>query len=199
MSVSFTTDDGRPATAVQVSSGLSMLPAGWSGPASFACAEASTGPGCTLALAYAPTAPARGSVVLGYAYVNDAGLARTGTVTIPYRATTDDSVVGSVSPTPVSVPAGTSLPVIVSFTTDDGYPASALSVTTDLGSLPAGWSSGAPGFTCASVDGGTGCRLGLSFAPAAPGSGTLSMAYSYTNDAGLARSGTVLVPWTATP
>ncbi len=68
--------------------------------------------------------------------------------------------------------------VTVTFDTDDGNPASALSLTTDLATLPAGWSSTDHSFSCASVSSGNGCQLPLSYVPAAVGSGTLTLNFS---------------------
>ena len=72
VTLTFTTNDGNPATAVTITSGLSTLSAsfpGWSGPATFSCASASTGIGCQLPLTYAPTVNGSGSVALGYSYL----------------------------------------------------------------------------------------------------------------------------------
>jgi hypothetical protein len=90
VTVTFTTDDGNPATALNVTAGLSPLPAGWSGPGTFTCATFSTGTGCLLELTYAPTAatmPTNQVLTLNYSYLNDAGLGGTGTVTIDFSAT----------------------------------------------------------------------------------------------------------------
>jgi len=38
-------------------------------------------------LTYAPTAAAGGTLTFGFGYVNSAGAAKTGTVSIPYTAT----------------------------------------------------------------------------------------------------------------
>ena len=84
---------------------------------------------------------------------------------------------------------GSSTPVPVVFATDDGNPASNLAVTS--GFLPAGWSSSTTSFSCATVSDGTVCQLPLTYAPTAVGSGTLSLGFTYTNDAGMAKTGTV--------
>jgi hypothetical protein len=199
VSVTFTTDDGRPATALQLTSNLATLPAGWSTTgSSFACAGLSTGSGCQLALTYAPPAAAAGTLTLGYAYKNNAGESKTGSINIPYRATTNDNVVGTASQNPVLAVSGTSTVITVTFTTDDGNLASGLSITSGLGSLPTGWSSTATTFSCASVSVGSGCQLSLTYAPTAAGTGTLTLGFSYTNDSGIVKTGTVSVPYTAT-
>ena len=53
----------------------------------FSCATVSAGTACELPLTYAPTAAGSGTLMIGYSYTNDAGFAKTGTVTIGYRAT----------------------------------------------------------------------------------------------------------------
>lgn len=199
--VTFATDDGRPATALTVTN-LGTLPAGWTSTSpSFECSGLSSGTGCQLTLTYTPTAAASGTLTVDYSYVNNAGEAKTATLNIPYRATTNNTVVGTPSPASLAVPTGTSTPVTLTFTTDDGNPATALTVSSGLSPLPAGW-SGPTSFTCASVSTGTGCQLALTYAPTAPTSPTnqtLTLGYSYTNDAGFTKTGNVSVPYSATP
>ena len=168
VSVTFTTDDGRTATALQLTGSLASLPAGWSSTAaSFACSAVSSGNGCELPLMYAPTAAGSGTMTLNYAYKNNAGVAKTGTVNIAYRATTNDNIVGTPSPNMLTVIVASSTTVNIAFTTDDGNLASNLSVTSDLATLPVGWSSPAGSFSCASVSTGAGCQISLTYAPAA--------------------------------
>src|SRR5450631_2641283 len=199
LAVTFTTDDGRPATALQLTSDLGALPAGWSSlDNSFACSGLSSGSGCQLKLNYAPAAAGTGTLVLKYSYLNNAGEPKTGTLGIPYRATTDNNVIGTPNQNSLAVAVGSLTPVTVTFTTDDGNPASALSVTSGLTSLPAGWSSPSTSFSCASVSVGSGCQLALAFAPMAPASGTLTFGFSYTNNSGIVKSGTVTLAYTAT-
>ena len=200
VTVTFTTDDGHPASNIALTTNLTSLPAGWASTApSFNCANASVGNGCQLALTYTPLAADSGTLVLQYTFDDNSGAAQSGSVNIPYVATSDNSVVGTASPTgQITVAAGGSQPVTVTFTTDDGNPASALSVTTDLSTLPTGWSSASPTFNCASVASGSGCQLALTYAPLAGGSGTLSLNYAYTNHSGAARTGSVAIPYQAT-
>ena len=199
LAVTFTTDDGRPATALTLTSDLTALPAGWSSTdSSFACSGLSTGNGCQLTLTYAPAAAGTGTLLLSYSYLNNAGEAKTGTVSVPYRATTDDNVVGTPNQNPLAVAVGSLTPVTVTFTTDDGNLASALSLTSGLTSLPAGWSSTSTSFSCASVSVGIGCQLALTYAPTAPATGTLTFGFSYTNNSGIVKSGTVTLAYTAT-
>jgi hypothetical protein len=203
VSVTFTTDDGRPATALQLTSSLTALPLGWSSTnASFACSGINSGNGCQLLLTYAPTAAGSGMLPLNYAYKNDAGASKTGSVNIAYRATTNNSVVGAptVAGTPIAnlppVRTGSSTVVDVDFATDDGNPATALSV--DLSALPAGWSAPKT-FGCASVNAGTSCRLSLIYAPTtAFAGGTLLLGFAYANDAEYTKTGNVSIHYSAT-
>jgi hypothetical protein len=198
--VTFTTDDGRAATALQLTSDLGALPAGWtSALGSFACSGIDAASVCALPLTYAPAAAGSGSLALGYSYKNNAGEAKTGTVNIAYRATTDDNIVATPSPNLLAVSAGSSTNVTVAFTTDDGNAASALSITTALNSLPAGWGTASTGFGCSVVSVGTGCVLSLVYAPMMADSGTLNLQFSYLNDSGLPKAGTVSVAYTAGP
>jgi hypothetical protein len=199
VSVTFTTDDGQPATALQLTSSLSALPAGWSSTdTSFMCSSLSSGNGCQLPLKYAPTGAGGGTLTLSYSYLNDAGVAKTGSLTIAYRATTNDNIVGTPSPNPVAVTTGNSAAVNVTFTTDDGNLASNLAVTSGLAALPPGWSSASSSFACSNVSTGTGCHLSLTYAaPAAVGRGTLTLTYSYNDDSGTVKSGSVSIPYTA--
>jgi hypothetical protein len=192
----FTTDDNRLATALQITSSLTGLPAGWSSAAgTFACSALSSGTGCELTLMYAPAALDDGTLSLSYAYLNNAGESKTGSVTIPYRTTTNDNVVATANPNGLSVATGSSNSVAITFTTDDGQPATALSA--DLSALPADWSSGSNSFACAAVSSGTGCRLSLTYAPTAAANATLSVGFSYTNDSGVMKTGTASIAYVA--
>jgi hypothetical protein len=198
ISITFTTDDSRLATALQVTSGLSALPSGWSaGSGSFSCAVVSTGTTCQLLLAYAPTGVDNGTLNLGYAYVNNAGESKSGAVAIPYQTTTNDNVLGTANPIMLAAVTGSSNVVTVTFTTDDGNFASGLSA--DLSALPLGWTAPASSLSCASVSVGTTCQVALTYAPTAAASGTLAFGFSYVNSAGTAKTGTVSIPYTAAP
>ena len=200
--VTFTTDDGRPATALQLTSSLAALPAGWSSSSpTFSCGGFSSGSVCQLALMYAPTSPGSGTLVLNYAYLNNAGEPRTGSVSVAYRATTDNTVNGASSQTSLAVVTGSITPITVTFTTSDGNPATGLSVTSGLSTLPNGWTSTAGSFMCSSVSTGSACQLSLTYAPTAPtalASNTLSLTYSYNNNSGTAETGTVSISYVAT-
>lgn len=200
VTLTFTTDDGQPASNLTLTSGLSSLPAGWSSTAqSFSCASVSTGNACQLSLAYAPTAAGGGTLTLGYSYTDDAGEAKTGSINISYSATTDDNVIYAQSPNGQvnATINGGGTAVTVTFTTDDGQPATGLTVNSGLSSLPGDW-SGPGSFSCATISGGTGCRLALTYAPTTVDSGTLSLGYRYDSDSGNAKSGTVNISYAAT-
>jgi hypothetical protein len=199
VSVTFTTDDGRPATALQLTSSLSALPAGWSSSAtSFSCGGFGTGNGCQLSLTYAPGAPGNGMLALNYSYMNNAGEPKTGSVSIAYRATTNDNIVWTANPASLAVFTGSSTPVTVTFTTDDLNPVTGFSITSGLGALPAGWSSTSSSFSCATVSTGTACQLSLTYAPTAADNGILSMTYGYNDDSGTAKTGSVSITYAAT-
>lgn len=200
VAITFTTDDGRPATALEVTTNLASLPAGWTSSASsFTCSGVNGGTtGCVLPLTFTPTIAANGSLTIAYKYNNDAGEAKTGTVNIPYVATTNNTVDATASQNSLSVLTGTTTPITVAFVTDDGNSASALTVTSGLSPLPAGWSSGSSTFTCTSVTTGTACQISLSYAPTAADSGSLTLAFGYTNNSGIARTGSIAISYTAT-
>ena len=199
VSVAFVSSDGRAITDLTVN-GLGSLPAGWTGPASFLCSTVTTGSGCVLNLTYAPTAGGTGTLKLAYWFINGQGAATTGTVDIPYSATTSDNVTTTASPTGqiAAVTGDGTEHVTLTFTTDDGLPASNLTLTSGLSPLPSGWSSTAQSFSCANVSTGNACQLSLAYAPTAAGSGTLTFGYSYTDDAGEAKTGSANIPYSAT-
>jgi hypothetical protein len=197
--VTFTTDDGRPATALQLTSSLTALPAGWSSASpTFSCNGFGSGNGCQLALTYAPAVPGNGTLTLNYTYMNNAGESKTGSVSVAYTATTNNNIVNKVNPPSLAVFTNSSTPVTVTFTTDDGNPATGLSITSGLSVLPAGWSSSSPSFTCPSVSAGTTCQLSLTYAPTLAGGGTLYLTYGYIDNSGTAKSGTVSIVYVAT-
>jgi hypothetical protein len=198
LAVVFTTDDGRAATGLQITDSLTALPPGWSSSVgTFGCVAVASGSGCQLALTYAPTVTASGTLVLGFTYLNNAGESKTGTLSIPYRATANDNVTAMPNPLVVAAAIGANDPVTVVFNTDDANVATAL--TADLSALPAGWSSTSSSFSCGSVSTGSGCVLALSYAPTAAASGTLSFTFGYTNNAAIAKTATVSIPYSTVP
>ncbi|HWG77908.1 MAG TPA: hypothetical protein VN660_14110 [Steroidobacteraceae bacterium] len=199
ISITFDTSNGQPISDLVVT-GLTSLPSGWSGPASFACSIVISGSGCVLNLSYAPNAGSKGTLELGYTFTNTAGAAMSATVAIPYTATSSDNVVATASPTGqiAAVVNDGTVPVTVTFTTDDGLSASNLSLTSALSSLPAGWSSMAQTFSCAAVSTGNACQLSLAYTPSSAGADTLTLNYGYTDDAGEAKAGSINISYTAT-
>jgi hypothetical protein len=199
VTVTFTSDDARSETAFAITSSLMALPSGWSSSVnSLACSSVLSGTGCQLTLTYAPTVRSSGTLLLNYGYKNNDEQPKTGSVTIPYRATTNDNVVGTPDQVAVSVVAGSSSTVNVAFTTDDANPASALSITSGLTPLPAGWTSNPGSLTCATVSAGTACQIALTYSPTAAAMGTLSLGFSYQNDSAIAKTGSVNIPYAAT-
>jgi hypothetical protein len=156
---------------------------------------------CQLPLVYTPMAAGSGMLNLSYSYDNNDGLAKTGTVNIAYRATTDDNIVATPNPpSPMAVLTGSITPVTVTFTTDDGNPASNFSVTSGLGTLPAGWSSASGSFACAAVSSAAACQLALTYAaPMAASSGTLSLSYQYNDNSGTLKTGSINLDYSAAP
>jgi hypothetical protein len=150
-------------------------------------------------LSYQPSAAASGTLSLSYTYDNNAGEAKTGTVDIAYRATTDDTMVGTPSPGSLNLVIGASATVAVSFVTDDGNPASLLALGDALSSLPSGWSTASSGFNCTTVSAGSACTLTLTYAPTVAAASSLTLPFTYTNDAGIARAGSVTIAYTAVP
>ena len=201
VTVTFATDDSRPATALAVTADpASLAAAGWSsGAGSFTCSGVNGGTACELSLTYTPTNADNGTLTLPYQYINDAGRAKTGSVNIPYRATTNNSVTAITSPTNLSVVAGSTTPVSFAFVTNDGNPASNLTVTAGLTTLPTGWSAAPASFSCPNVSTGMGCTLVLSYAPTVPDMGSLTLDFSYTNNSGMVKTGTITLPYQATP
>jgi hypothetical protein len=197
--ITFTTDDARTATALQLTTDLAALPPGWtSTDSSFSCAGVAGGTTCQLPLSYTPSAADSGTMTLRYTYRDNAGQLKSGSLNVPYRATTDDGVLGTPSPGSLTVLTGTSTMLAVTFATDDGNPASALSVTSGLAVLPGGWSSPGSTFTCSSVSAGVNCLLALTYQPTNPDTGTLALGFTYTNDSGSVKTATILIPYTAT-
>jgi hypothetical protein len=200
VTVTFNSSDGNPGSNLSVTGGLNPKPAGWGGPTAFTCASVNTGNGCQLTLTYTPLAADSGTLQLQFGYKSNSGAAKTGTVSIPYVATTSDNLVYTVSPTaPISAVVNSpTTPVTVTFTTDDGNPATAIAITSGLGTLPAGW-TGPANFNCATASTGTGCQLALNYAPTVNGSGTVSLGYSYNDDSGAAKTGTVSINYASIP
>ena len=197
----FTTDDGNAASAFAITSDLSALPPGWSSAANhLSCASVGVGNGCQLGLSYAPMTVGGGVLTIAYGYVDNSGAAKSGSVDVAYASTSNNNVAASAAPggqINAIVGSGTQ-PVAVTFTTDDGNAANTLALTTDLTALPAGWSSTANNFSCASVSTGNGCQLPLSYSPPAVGSGNVILQFGYIDNSGAAKTGSLSIPFAST-
>jgi hypothetical protein len=201
VAVTFTTENGRSAAGFGVITDLSKLPSGWSSTSTaFSCASVSTGNGCQLRLQYAPAALTAGTLSLRYGYNDAGGTPNFGIVNIPYAATTNDNVIGTAAPSGqiTAMLGAPGQPISITFTTDDGRLGTALQLTSSLTSLPAGWSSTASSFACSALSSGSGCQLMLSYAPTGVDNGTLNLSYSYLNNAGESKTGTLSIPYQTT-
>jgi len=202
ISVTFTSSDGRTITGFGISNSRSdALPAGWAAPATFGCASLSTGGGCVLNLTFTPTMYEVGqTLTLHYVYVdNSMEPVTTGSMTLAYQATTNDNVIAAASPLGqinATVNSG-SQTVTATFTTDDGNPASAFSVTSDPAALPPGWTAPAVS-SCATVSAGVPCQLEWVYTPAAPGNGTITIDYAFNDDSGTPKTASFNIPYAAT-
>jgi hypothetical protein len=198
VTATFTTDDGNPASALAVTSDPSALPRGWRAPSPSSCATVSSASTCQLSWVYTPDAPGSGTITVDYSFNDDSGTSKSASFNIPYAATANDNVVAAVSPaSSITVAGGSSTVVTATFTTDDGFEASNLSM--DLSMLPAGWSTGSSQFTCAGISTGTACQLNLNYAPAGSGDhGTLQLTYGYLDNAGVAKTGSINIAYTST-
>lgn len=201
VTVAFGVPNGGSATALTVTTGLASLPSGWSvASPSFSCASVNAQNPCDLTLTYDPgTAGASGTLTLGFTYVDSQGKQQQGSVGIAYSSAAANSVTTSVAPTgPVQGVAGLTSTVTVTFESGDGTAASNLALVTDPGSLPSGWSLQGAALPCATVTGAGSCQLQLAYAPtAAAASGTLTLEFSYTDDSGAARTGSVAIAYSA--
>lgn len=112
-----------------------------------------------------------------------------------------NTVVSTAAPAgPFRVVIGQNQAVRITFASSDDRQATNLKVTTDLASLPAGWSSAGADLTCATVGQDGGCKLELGYAPVVTSAGgTLALAYAYTDSAGQARTGSVALAYEAVP
>ena len=71
-------------------------------------------------------------------------------------------------------------------------------VTSTPTSGTGGGGGGSGTFTCTSVTPGTACQISLSYTPAVADSGTLTLSFSYMNNSGLSKTGSISVPCAAT-
>jgi large repetitive protein len=201
VAVNFSTVGGKTASGLGVLTDLSKLPAGWSSKSTaFTCATVSAGNGCQLQLQYAPAALGSGALNLRYEYSDAGGNPNFGVVNIPYAATTDDNAVATVAPTGqfTAMLGAAAQPVSVTFTSDDARLATSLQITSDLTTLPPGWSAAGPSFACAAFDTGSSCDLQLTYLPTGVDNGTLTLNYSYLNNANETKTGSIAIPYQTT-
>lgn len=194
LTLEFETSDGEPAASLEVSTHLASLPAGWkSDKDEFTCAGLGRGQLCRLTLVYSPiAAQGESSFDLAYSYVDSSGALRSGTANLAYSAIRPGSVIATLDASgPLLVRPGERKEITVRFEAGDGARASALRLGADPANTP-GWSI-RPGWQgCATVEGSDSCSLTLVFAPSLVlGPGTLSLPYTYVDNIGEARSGSV--------
>lgn len=199
--VSFATDDGHPASSLVITP--AGLPADMTPPSPEGCDTVSAGAPCALTYLYQPVMPESGTVTFDYSYLDNSGTSKSGSLNVAYAASANNHITNSVSPSanPLAVPTGTSQTVVVTFTTDDGYPAANLATVGDLSALGvswSGWSTTGSSFSCTAIDGGTGCQMTLTYSPTLLNdTGTLQIPFNYTNNAGVSCSGTLNIIYRA--
>jgi hypothetical protein len=188
VALTFTTNDGSAASGLHMDSDLSSLPAGWtSASPGLDCARFSTGDGCKLALTYAPVATTlTATLELRYHYTDSSGKAQAATTAISYSAAAPNTVTASASPAGrILVKPGSSQDIVLSFLPSDGVAAGAVRMTSDLKSLPAGWSVKASTLPCAQAGAEGTCKLTLAYAPDdKQPAGRLNLEYAYANAVG---------------
>ncbi|WP_354677350.1 hypothetical protein [Cupriavidus plantarum] len=199
VAVIFRAPQGLAASQLAITTGLSPLPPGWSSTASsFGCDTVSDNDDCRLDLRYRPAlAGVSGTLNLGYRYIDANGVAQRGTADVPYGTSAPNGVTATVSPAgPLQIGVGTSALVTFTFRSNDGVPATALSLQAD--SLPAGWSVSGGSLSCASVAGDGNCNILLKFQPIGPvGASVLSLPYRFKDSGGTVRDGAASVTYSA--
>jgi hypothetical protein len=112
---------------------------------------------------------------------------------------TNDSVVTTPSANGgVNVAIGSSTTFSLTFTTDDGATATNLSITAGLSALPAGW-TGPTRASPAPRSAPAAAAWSISpITPTAAGSGSVTLNYSYVNNAGTSKTGTAAISYAST-
>ena len=196
----FRTSDGATATDLALAAPVAGFPAGWSISGSALCARVEASGQCQVALTYSPAAAApSSSITLTYSYRNNKGDAATGGIAVPFRALAVNAAVATFDPAgALRGTVGRASAVTLSFTTNDGSAATGLHLEDNLSTLPAGWTSAAPGLDCASFGAGSSCQLALSYAPAAPTpASALAINYRYRDSSGKQQTGTTSIAYSA--
>src|SRR5579871_4241528 len=122
-----------------------------------------------------------------------AGLTRGGAVTTG----THDSVVAVASvPGTLSVEAGSSETISVTFTSSDGLPITGFAISGTT--LPSDW-SGLQNYNCTQIGAGSTCVVTLTYEPTAVETGSLSLNYEFIDNAGRpqAPGGSLVIPYAA--
>jgi hypothetical protein len=199
VTLSFSTNDGSPASDLHVDTALSSLPAGWtSASTTLDCANFGAGSPCQLALSYAPAAAAPAAVLaIGYRYKDSSGKQQAATASIDYSALAPNTVNVSANPAGVvRARAGGSQQVTLTFVPSDSSPASGLRLLTEAGKLPAGWTVKASALPCATVAGSGACSLTLVYAPGPDQpAGKLDLDYAYIDAVGRELTGKTSVSY----
>ncbi|MBK4733674.1 hypothetical protein [Noviherbaspirillum pedocola] len=200
VSASFNTSDGSAASALRID--LSSLPTGWSGDAAlFECASFGGNNACQLQLRYQPSAGiAQTSFDLSYSYLNSAGNARSGKLTVAYAALMPNTVSAGITPAgKIVVIPGASQEVSLDFQSSDGNLASNLDLDAGASAaLPEGWSVKTSTLPCQRVEANGSCKLLLTYAPKASlAPQQISFGYAYVDAAGQARQGTASLSYTS--
>ena len=149
-----------------------------------------------MPLSYAPGAAGSGTLTLDYSYTNNAGNPATGTVSIPYASTVHDTVSGAVSPVRYGRRRRRRQPGSDRGLHDQRRQHGQRSRDCERRQRWSGFAARrlerSPGsattFACSSISSGAGCTLTLTYAPMASASGTLSLNFSYLDNAGTAQA-----------
>lgn len=198
--ITFRPDDGIPASHLQILNGLTNLPSGWTGPATFTCGAVKKDNSCTLALTYNPTSATQtGTLSLDYTYNSSYdGPIKSNTISIPYRSSAENSITGTASTNaPIVSRLGVDNTVNVQFTTDTGS-ASNFNIIKGLDNLASGW-TGPANFNCHDVSTSNNhCVLNLHFQPSTKAqTGVLILSYTYLDNTGATRTGSAKIDYSA--
>lgn len=197
--ITFAATEGT-ASGLNVTSGLTPLPAGWSvANSTLPCETVDTGSACLISLTYAPTAETQSSTLpLVYSYTDRAGQQRTGQANVTYSAVPSNTPVANLtSNRPVTAPVGGMETVGVTFATLGGE-ARDLRVTNDPSTLPPGWSFD-PNFVCGTVTNSKdSCQLNLTYAPTTVViNNNFTLNYTYTDVTNVVKAGKIIINYSA--
>lgn len=199
VTVSFSTNDGSAAGHLHADL-TAALPAGWSTSTPvFDCASFGVGNACQLQLLYQPLASTEAaSFDIPYAYVDSAGKAQSGKLTIAYVAPMPNAVYANVSPgVRIAVMPGASREVTFTFVPADDRSASAVKLA-DGARLPEGWSVKSSTLPCATAGPEGECQLVLNYAPttSVPPQ-RLELGFDYVNANGQPQQGVARISYSS--